>query len=260
MKIKLLLEYDGSSFAGWQRQVAQLSVQQELEQGLEVYLGSEAKQQGVVVPSAFPVTGSGRTDAGVHAAGQVASFEWPEQLDFDAGRLREALNGITNRGLAIVAVAPVADSFDARRSRHCKCYSYTIHNHRAAPARRAGSVWHISGQLDISAMIAAAGLLVGTHDFKSFQAADCAAKNSVRTITRSELIRSDTFELQYRVQGNGFLKQMVRTIVGTLVEIGQGKRSVSELETILNARDRTLAGATAPAKGLVLEWVRYDSP
>lgn len=257
MKAKLLLEYDGKNFVGWQQQPEHLSVQQELERALKLYLDSEAKKQGLELPERIVVTGSGRTDAGVHARGQVASFAWPEGLPFDGRQLMAALNGISRPEISVLSAEQADNEFDARRSPHIKRYSYFLFAANARPTIDSGKRWHIPQQLQIAEMIRAANCFVGTHDFSSFQASDCGASSTVRTVLSSEFSRLDANTLVYSIEGNGFLKHMVRTIVGTLVEVGLGKLSAEDIPAIITANDRTRAGQTAPAHGLLLEWVRY---
>lgn len=257
MKVKLTLEYNGLAFCGFQTQDNLLTVQGELERALTLYLGSISKRSSVEIPGRITVTGSGRTDAGVHAKGQVVSFHWPETLAFNAKRLVEALNGITTRALVIRHAQEATESFDARLSPHVKCYCYSLLL-RNTSGFYEGRCWPVGEQLDIRTMIAAAKHLVGQHDFSSFRARDCTAQSTVRTLLLSELFRSSRDRLQYTVYGKGFLKQMIRIIVGTLVEIGRGRMTIKDFEGLLLAGDRSRAGPTAPAKGLVLEWVKYD--
>lgn len=256
MRVKLCVEYDGASFSGWQVQPGQRTVQSELENAISVYLSSLAKEQtqGKIEPPR--TTASGRTDAGVHARNQVVSFDWPEELEFDSFRFAHSINGISDKALRIKSAEIVDQSFDARRSSHKKCYSYSfIQGHSPIDNPR---VLSIPQKLDIPSMIEAAKLIAGTHDFKSFQASDCAASTTIRTILASELVYYDSGIYRYYVIGNGFLKQMVRTIMGTLIEVGLKKREAKSILEIIEAKDRKLAGPVVEAKGLTLEWVKYD--
>lgn len=261
MKIQLVVEYPGHAFSGWQAQVNQpelRTVQGELERALQIFFLSEAKKNGVVFSSdeRILVIGSGRTDAGVHALGQVASFAWPVQFAFDAERLRAALNGITMPELVIHQVQEQDDGFDARFAQHEKCYVYRLMLRDTRAGYFQGRVWCVY-PLKVAPMIEAARRFCGQHDFSSFRAKDCTASSTIRTLIISELTRVSNDELQYWVQGKGFLKQMIRIIVGTLVEVGRGKLSVDDISRIIAARDRGLAGPSAPACGLTLRWVRY---
>lgn len=258
MKVKLTLEYDGAEFSGWQYQPGIATVQGELEKALRCYLQSLAKQQGAELSSVPRITGSGRTDAGVHARGQVASFAWPAGITFDGFRLVGALNGISPPGLCVLAAAEEGDLFDARRSAHTKCYSYQLLLRTAGDGLYRGRAWPVGKSLDIPQMIAAAAYFQGDHDFSSFRAADCDAQSTVRTVVLSQLTRGAEDSLVYTIQGKGFLKQMVRTIAGTLVEVGRGRLEAGQIPEIIAARDRNRAGPTAPACGLFLEWVKYS--
>ena len=240
--VRLVVEYNGSEFHGWQKQPRLRTIQGELQSVLQTVLREE-------IPY---VNASGRTDAGVHAQGQVVNF--PCQSVPDLHRLKHSISNIMKGELSVVRAEVVSDQFHATRDARRKQYSYTI-LHRDAPAvLDAGRVWHVAGPLNIEAMREAVGVLVGTHDFSSFQAAGCNSRSSVKEIFESEFTFDDPY-LVYRVIGSGFLKQMVRTIVGTAVEIGKG--TLGSMQAILEARDRTRAGITAPAHGLCLDWVDY---
>ena len=258
MKVKLDIEYDGEAFSGWQSQPSGQTVQDELDRALAVYLGSLAAKSGVEL-STFPhLKASGRTDAGVHARAQVVSFLWPSGLEFDGCRLVSSLNGITKPGVSICSASEMGDDFDARFSSHLKCYSYYILNRRGRACIDAGRVWHVSAELDIAAMISAAKCFVGTHDFSAFQAADCGAKSSVRSIFLSEISRQDKFTLAYSIVGSGFLKQMVRCIVGTLAAVGRGRCSrPADRTSIRERRSQSRRRKLHPAAVCFLEWVRY---
>lgn len=258
MKLKLCLEYHGASFSGWQIQVSQKTVQGELERSLAVYLQSLAKQQGLESPTIPSITGSGRTDAGVHAKNQIASFVWPAEIPLDTFRMRQSLNGISDRGLYIKSIEGVGDFFDAKSSPHQKCYAYKIISAKASSPLLGDRALCIPQKLDFYAMLRASKFIKGEQDFKSFQAADCAAKTTIRTIHASELVLESDGSITYYIVGKGFLKQMVRTIVGTLIEIGMGKRSPESMKEIIKAKDRLFAGPVAEAKGLCLEWVKYE--
>ena len=242
MKIRLLLEYDGTDFAGWQIQPDARTVQATLEEALLQLLGDRVR-----------VSAAGRTDAGVHAAGQVACFSTERDLE-PQGVLR-ALNALTPPDLTVSAADVVPESFDPRRSAKSRAYVYRIWNRRASSPFWRRYAWHVRGALRFDAMAAAAECLVGEHDFSSFRAAGCDAKHAVRRVDRSEVTREGDL-VCYRIEATAFLRHMVRNIVGTLVDIGHGRRD-EEIEALLAARDRTQAGATAPAHGLCLERVSY---
>ncbi len=257
MKVKLTLEYSGEPFAGWQTQPGLLTVQSDLERSLQVMFASWAKKQNVAWDKAVAITGSGRTDAGVHARGQVASFSWPEEFNFDPRLVLNSLNGISVPELIIRRVESADDGFDARFSPHAKCYQYRLLLRDQREGLEAGRVWGVGSRLDVRAMIEAAKLFGGQHDFSSFRASDCTAKSTERTILLSEITRVSDEEVVFTAHGKGFLKQMIRIMVGTLVDVGKGKLTIADVQRILDSRNRSLAGQTAPACGLTLEWVRY---
>jgi len=257
MKAVLELEYDGSRFSGWQCQPGKTTVQGELERAALVFLRAMAKQAGICAPSSLFIQGSGRTDAGVHARGQVASFAWPEGISFSEQRLRRAFNALTPDGLTVREVRLTCDDFDARHSPHIKCYCYHLFDGLEKGGVLAGRAWHLRGELNVAEMIRAARMLEGCHDFSAFRAGDCNAKTTVRTVAVSDLSRVSRHYLVYTIHGTGFLKHMVRIIVGTLVEIGRGRRPSAEMAEILKSGSRQRAGITAPPDGLVLEWVKY---
>ena len=253
MKVKLVVEYFGPAFSGWQLQENAITAQGELERALLVAAEAEAKRLGLEAPERIVSMGSGRTDAGVHALSQVASFDWPFESLPDG--FLKMLNGISAHELTIHSVSVTDDDFDARRSPHRKSYSYRFHLGPSAVLK--DRCWEVRPELNVVAMAKAARMLVGEHDFQSFRASDCSAAHSVRVLTYSEVTRVSKREILYRVGGNGFLKQMIRIIAGTLYEVGRGRMSVSQFAEVLDAKDRELAGATAPAQGLCLESVKY---
>lgn len=240
---KLVIEYDGTGYAGWQRQPDQPTVQAALEDVLQR-----------ITQTRVPVTGAGRTDAGVHALGQVASFRCDKTLSIH--EWLRALNGLLPPDISIRSIQPVADEFHARYSARHKQYEYRI---LARPERSAlgrTRAWHIRDPLDLDAMQEAARLLVGRHDFSSFQGHPTDTDNPVCDVMHLDL-RRDQELIRVEVQADRFLKQMVRAIVGTLVEVGHGKRDARTMKDILDARDRRSAGLTAPPHGLYLIRVDY---
>jgi tRNA pseudouridine38-40 synthase len=243
MQYRLVIEYDGTDFCGWQVQPGGRSVQAALEQALERFFGHPVR-----------VAAAGRTDAGVHAAAQVACFRADKAVEPQI--LLRAVNALTPRDIAVSSAEVVSDSFDPRRSAKSRTYVYRIWN-RAVPSpfwRR--YAWHIGRPLELEAMADAAACLLGEHDFSSFRAAGCDAPTTVRRVYASALDRDGDL-LSYRIEATAFLRHMVRNIVGTLVEVGQGRRAPTDLQALLAARDRTGAGMTAPAHGLSLLEVKY---
>ena len=258
MKLKVTIEYDGRAFSGWQIQPDTRTVQGELKEAFSVLANAAAKSSGGSVDDEFNVTGSGRTDAGVHALGQVASVKWPEDLPLDLEKLPASLNGITSPEIVIKSVEQVDDAFDARRSEHTKTYSYNLLLRSSRAGYYDGRAWCVSPRnLDLQAMIEVSKLFFGTHDFHNFRASDCCADTTVRTLSVSQLSRADADLLVYTACGTGFLKQMIRMIVGAVVAVGQGRLSEGDIEKLLSAEPRNCSWTTAPAEGLMLERVRY---
>jgi len=243
MRYKLTIEYDGTEYNGWQVQPNGRTVQAVLQDALTEMTGESAA-----------VVAAGRTDAGVHACGQVVSFAL--QRAVPAETLQRALNALTPPDICVTAAEVVADDFHPRRAASSRVYAYRIWNARwMSPFWRRYS-WHVPRPLDLDCMRSAAACLIGEHDFASFQAAGCEAKQPVRQVLRSDLDRSDHL-ITYTIEASGFLRHMVRNIVGTLVEVGLGERGAADLPVLLARRDRTLAGPTAPACGLCLLRVNY---
>jgi len=246
--IRLILAYDGTDFHGWQRQPAAATVQACLEQALKTLTGAGTQ-----------VYGSGRTDAGVHAAAQVANFH--TACPIPCSNLRKALNDLLPPTIRVKAAEEVPAAFHARYAAKRKTYRYRILQTATCSPFLWRFVYHYPYPLDHHAMARAARLFQGEHDFTSFAAAgDCEEeKSKVRVIHRSRFLwRPRTSLLVYEVTGNGFLHHMVRNMAGTLVEVGRGKLEPADIQRILAARDRTQAGPTAPAQGLCLMKVEYD--
>lgn len=259
-RFKLTLAYDGTAFVGWQRQAAGASIQGLLE---------EALAQLEKAPVA--VEGAGRTDAGVHALGQVASITLSR--DIDAATVRRALNGHLPPAIRVIDVTDAVDQFHARFSSSSKVYRYRLWNAEVVSPFERPFVWHLPApRLDEAAMDSAARLLVGSHDFASFQGTGAPTQTTVRTLFSSRVIRHQlapaaawstaTGEagalITYEVCGSGFLRHMVRNIVGTLIDVGRGRRTPESMVDVLADRSRTSAGDTAPASGLFLVRVSYE--
>ena len=246
MRFKLTVEYDGTDFVGWQRQSNGPSVQAAIEEALGDLHGGVATA----------IRGAGRTDAGVHALGQVAHFDAPPGTRVPLHGYQRGLNAVLPRSIAILAVEPVADDFDARFSARGKLYRYSIWTAPVRAPLRDRYVWHLRRALDVTKMQEAADRLVGRHDFSAFRAADCERKTTTRSLSRLAVARSGDL-VTIEVEADAFLKNMVRIIVGTLCEVGWGKRSATDVQRILDGRDRRQAGITAPAQGLALVRVDY---
>jgi len=243
--IRLVVEYDGTQLCGWQRQANGPTVQGHLEEALGKLLAHEAA-----------VTGASRTDAGVHARGQVASFRTARTIPLHG--IRRGLNSLLPRQIAVRDAAEVPDDFHPRFSATGKHYRYTILARPDRSPRWRDRAWHHPEPLSIEAMAAAAAPLLGEHDFAAFRAAGCTAATTTRRLDAIELSAPDPERLVLDVRGNAFLRNMVRILVGTLAEVGAGRRHPGQVAEILASRDRTRAGITAPPHGLELMEVRYD--
>jgi tRNA pseudouridine38-40 synthase len=243
-RFKLLLEYDGTPFVGWQRQDNGLSVQQVLEQAVFAMTGEERV-----------VAGAGRTDAGVHAAGQVAHLDLTR--DWTPFRLAEGLNAhCVPHPVAVIQVERVADDFDARHSACGRRYVYRVVNRRAPLTFDRGRAWRVKPRLDAGAMREAAQVLIGRHDFTTFRDVQCQAKSPVRTLDRLDVVREGE-ALTFEVGALSFLHRQVRSMVGSLIDVGTGRWTAADLKAALEAADRSRCGQVAPACGLYLTQVDY---
>jgi len=278
---KIILAYDGSGFVGWQRQASGASIQGLLEDALRALDERDV-----------PVTGAGRTDAGVHALGQVASFSLARAMDPDV--LVRAMNARLPDTIRVLAATEAPAAFHARFDARKKTYRYRIWNGDVMSPFERAQAWHVSGALDVEQMAEAARLLEGRHDFAAFQSAGGGAATTEREVFSSCISLDDggpdgphdgsrcaglppsreasadrrslggggeacrACLIVYEITGNGFLRHMVRTIVGTLVEIGRGRQSAAWMRDVVASRDRARAGPTAPAAGLFLAGVQYD--
>ncbi len=241
---RLTIEYDGAGYSGWQRQENAPSIQQALEQAIARF-----------APEAGHVAGAGRTDAGVHARGQVAHVDLDRE--WLGWRLREAINAhLRHETISVVEAAPVAADFDARRSALARHYRYTVINRRAPLVFERGRAWRVKQPLDAAAMHAAAQALVGRHDFSTFRDAQCQANSPLRTLDYIRVERAGE-TIHFDVGARSFLHRQVRSMVGSLVEVGLGKWSAADLRGALEAADRSRCGPVAPPDGLYLERVDY---
>jgi len=244
----LLIEYDGTPFAGWQRQAGQPSVQQALEEALRR-----------LEPDMPAIVAAGRTDAGVHARGQVAHADLAR--DWEPARLREAVNHCLRPApVAVLAAARVDEDFHARFSAQGRRYLFRLLVRRAPPALERHRVWHLRQPLDLAAMRAGAAHLLGRHDFTTFRAAPCQAKSPVKTLDRLEIEEISVpqgSEFRFHFAARSFLHNQVRSIVGTLERVGAGARTPDEVKAALEARDRAACGPVCPPTGLYLEGVDY---
>jgi tRNA pseudouridine38-40 synthase len=243
-RYKLIVEYDGSPFAGWQYQDNAPSVQRAIMAAVEAFSGEKVMVQG-----------AGRTDAGVHALGQVAHFDLAGERPPDT--IRDALNAhLRPQPVAILSAEKVADSFDARRSAVRRHYLYRIANRRPDLALDRGRAWRVPRRLDEAAMHAAAQRLTGKHDFTTFRSTECQAKSPEKTLDRLDVSRVAD-EIHISATARSFLHNQVRSMVGSLVQVGDGKWSADDLAGALEARDRARCGPVAPPDGLYLVRVDY---
>ena len=253
-KIRLLLEYDGADYHGWQTQPDKITVQGVLEDRVRQLTGEPVK-----------VLGAGRTDAGVHALAQVAAFR--TESAHDISTIKKALNATLPEDIRIIDVTEVHDSFNPRDDALGKSYFYIIAKERKPPVFLHRYSWTVPQPLDAPTIIRGSQALIGTHDFTSFMGAGSDIKNPVREVFSLDIeeimeidfmtVRLSGNFIRVRIEAKGFLRHMVRNIVGTLVEVGRGRISPDRLKEILEARDRKLAGQTAPARGLFLERIVY---
>jgi len=243
-RYRLILEYDGGPFVGWQRQENGPSIQAALEEAIAKFSGARVT-----------VTGAGRTDAGVHALGQVAHFDL--EKDFAPEKVRDALNHFLRpRPVVVLEAARAPDDFHARFAATGRHYLFRILNRRAPPALDARKVWHLSVALDAEAMHAAAQCLLGTHDFTTFRAAECQARSPVKTLDRLEVFRRGE-EIHVEASARSFLHHQVRSFVGSLKLVGEGRWTARDLKAALQARDRSACGPVSPPDGLYLVKVDY---
>ena len=260
MTWRLDIEYDGTPFKGWARQEDERTVQGEIEAAIGIALGTDQ----------VTLTVAGRTDAGVHATGQVASFEFPDPLPDDILR---SLNGLTPPEIAITAVTRAPDGFDARRDAVARSYRYLVSTGGPESPFTRGRAWRVFRRLDRELLDRSAALVVGEHDFTAFTPPDTYHRRFTRKIESAEWVAPTPGDarpdlpsgpgaqlLEFRVTGDSFMRNMVRILVGTMVEVASGRRELEEFAGLLEGMPRVEAGVTAPAHGLYLTGVRYREP
>jgi tRNA pseudouridine38-40 synthase len=247
LKVRLVIAYDGTRYEGWQVQKTGLGVQQRVEEALKKLFRSAGR-----------VHGSSRTDTGVHALGMVAHFEIPKrEFKMTTRKLALALNAFLPTDIRVLSARRARPDFHARFNATGKQYRYFVWNHAAMNPLLRTQAWHVPLPLDVEAMRSAARMFVGKHDFKSFAAnRNYEMESTVRTVTRCDVRRRGQM-ITFIIEGDGFLYKMCRGIVGTIVQVGQGKFSSADVKAMLAAKDRRMAGMTAPAHGLVLWKVFY---
>ncbi|NYB74200.1 tRNA pseudouridine(38-40) synthase TruA [Sedimentibacter hydroxybenzoicus DSM 7310] len=242
--IKLKISYDGTQYHGWQTQLNRATVQETIEQAI-----------CVVMKQKVNLTGSGRTDSGVHALGQVANFTADTNIPEE--KIKIALNSILPNDIRVIDSVDIPIEFNSRFDAHDKTYMYQIYNDNVWSPFYSRYSYFVPVGLEIDKMVEAAKHLVGTHDFKGFMAAGSDVKTSIRTVYETKLIKENQL-IKFYINGNGFLYNMVRIIAGTLIDIGKGTKSINCIEEAIINKDRTLLGQTAPAQGLFLMNVNYN--
>jgi tRNA pseudouridine38-40 synthase len=242
---KLIVEYDGAAYCGWQRQKNGVSIQQLLDEAI-----------ALIVCEKVTLIGSGRTDAGVHAINQVANFKSSTVLP--AEKIFRGVNSVLPQDIVVKSLNEVHVDFHAQRDVQSKIYVYRICNQRLRPVLGRNYFWFIRFPLDLEMMGKAAKYLIGTHDFSCFCATGSDVKDRIRTIIAIDVKSGADGLIEITVEARGFLKYMVRNIVGTLVEVARGKRKPQDMKEIIASRNRDIAGVTAPACGLFLKEVKYD--
>jgi len=244
-RFRITIEYDGGPYSGWQRQAEGATVQGAIEAAIERLSGE-----------AVTLRGAGRTDAGVHALGQVAHFDL--EAHFGTDTIRDGLNAhLKAEPISILAASAVGPDFDARLSATKRHYRYRILNRRAPPAVEQGRLWHVPQPIDEAAMRKAAGALVGHHDFTTFRSAECQAKSPVKTLDRLTVARRGD-EVIVEASARSFLHSQVRSMIGSIARVGTGAWPIDAVAEILEARDRTRCGPLAPPHGLYLVAVDYE--
>ena len=243
--IKLTIEYDGKDFNGWQKQPTKLNIQGEIERAIKQITGEDVD-----------LTASGRTDAGVHAFGQVANFKTNSNIPIE--KIPIALNSNLKKAIVVKSAEEVEERFHSRLNCKRKTYRYIINNSKYGTAIYRNLETHIPMKLDIQKMQEAVKYFEGEHDFKAFKASGTSSKSSVRTIYKAEVIDAGNERIYIELTGNGFLYNMVRIISGTLVEVGLGKIKPNEIKMIIESKKRENAGKTLPPQGLYLVNVEYE--
>lgn len=241
---KITIEYDGTSYHGWQRQKNERTIQEEIEKALLTMTGKKTI-----------LTASGRTDAGVHSLGQVANFHCDTDLSPQA--FQNGLNSLTKDDIIITSCDNVDESFHSRFNAKSKIYNYKILNRNLPAAINRQYAWFIRKTLDLVSMRHAAGHIIGSHDFKAFEGAGSPRSHTTRCVIKTDIVEQENGLIVFEIEADGFLRFMVRNIVGTLVDVGFGKITSDDFIKILLSKDRSMAGATAPPQGLFLMKVKY---
>ena len=243
---KIIIEYDGTSYHGWQRQKNERTIQEEIEKALLTMTGEKTV-----------LTASGRTDAGVHALGQVANFHCDTDLSPQA--FQNGLNSLTKDDIVIISCDIAYENFHSRFDAKSKIYNYRILNRNLPAAINRQYIWFIRKKLDLVSMRHAARHIIGSHDFKAFEGTGSPRSHTTRCVMKADIVEQENGFIVFEVEADGFLRFMVRNIVGTLVDVGLGKITTNDFKKILLSENRSMAGATAPPHGLFLMKVKYGS-
>jgi len=241
---KIIIEYDGTSYHGWQRQKNERTIQEEIEKALLTMTGEKTV-----------LTASGRTDAGVHALGQVANFHCDTDLSPQA--FQNGLNSLTKDDIVIISCDIAYENFHSRFDAKSKIYNYRILNRNLPAAINRQYIWFIRKKLDLVSMRHAARHIIGSHDFKAFEGTGSPRSHTTRCVMKADIVEQENGFIVFEVEADGFLRFMVRNITGTLVDVGLGKITSDDFKKILLSKDRSMAGATAPPHGLFLIKVKY---
>ena len=245
-RILLIIAYKGTNYCGWQKQNNAITIEETLNKALENLFKDK-----------ISVIGASRTDAGVHAKGNVAVFD-TENMTIKAEKIAYALNARLPEDIRVQESREVSLDFHPRYDKNRKIYSYKILNNPIEMPIYKEYTYHVYGSISVEQMRQAAKYLIGEHDFKSFCSVNTQVESTVRTIYNISITKNEDNIISIDIEGNGFLYNMVRIIVGTLLQVGIGKMGVDEVKTILESKDRNNAGPTAPAKGLILDWIQYN--
>ncbi|MDR0640450.1 MAG: tRNA pseudouridine(38-40) synthase TruA [Holosporales bacterium] len=254
MRVKLIIEYNGTGFCGWQRQADLISVQETLERSISLVLGKK---------EVIGLFGAGRTDAGVHALGQVAHFDilsddLVSRWEHDIDNIPKAINSyLVDQDVVVLHAEIVPSDFHARFSAKMRYYEYLIYNRRERSAFLKDRAWHLPQKIDVKKMIEASRYFIGHHNLDSFRSSQCNAQNPMRTISSIDIQRLDKM-VKISIASKSFLHNQVRIMVGTLVRVGENKMQSEDIRTLLMIQDRTRAGPTAPPHGLYFKKVSYD--
>lgn len=261
MNIKLIIEYDGYDYHGWQKQNSLPTIQKELEDSIAILLNSEIKKNNIYLASCLTninLFASGRTDQGVSARGQVANFIWPDEVTFNKDSFLKSINGISGKDISVLDAEIVDESFHARKSARSKIYSYRLSFRIAPHAIDKNKILHLPYiNAELRKIDDLLKIFIGTHDFSSYRSSDCAAKTSIRTILNTEITSNTDESINIFIEGTGFLKHMIRMIIGDVIRLLRGQITEAEIEGFLKGEKRNKPPLTLSPYPLTLERVIY---